>query len=612
MKIEIEEVYSRIYCRYWTEALIELVRGATSFRRKNYQFTQAFKDGTWDGRTHLSRRKTVNHSLKCIQVPTGFIPLIFSKMQKDFKVSIADLRRRPTPSYRSATVIDDRVLRPYQERIVDSISKRQERGIFTISYEERDRLNSGVLGDAPYRLDGIGIWHAATGSGKTLCAIALAGELAVKTLFVVYGNNLVMQSKQRFEDRLKTWISENDIEVGVIVANKYQEGFLTFASISTLSSRLNGPLGVIKRAQKAKKELDDFIGELSLPYQKSAKGRITKTELRSMSKGLMREFQAKTIKCDELLEQGTHWADALEEALALHEESGSRLKIPANTKKNIKLMREVAKKYLDALERKEKLEQFLSTVDLYIYDEVHGAGASSYFEVNMRIPAYYRIGLSGTPLVRSDNTNMLVVSCFGDVIEKVLNKEMQELEVVPKTTIRIVEIFGNLEAEEWADVYDDGIVFHEERNKKIELLIRDSFAKHEKVLAIFDWHDHGEALSQLIADLDHVRIDSRDSLKFREEVIHKLREGEIRILLASDILGTGVDIPSGIPRIINAGAMKAFIRVLQRLGRGLRGTGEFELVDFSDGHHRLLADHSLKRIQAYQAEDCFEFVVGMP
>ena len=60
--------------------------------------------------------------------------------------------------------------------------------------------------------------------------------------------------------------------------------------------------------------------------------------------------------------------------------------------------------------------------------------------------------------------------------------------------------------------------------------------------------------------------------------------------------------------LILAGGGKAKIRLLQRVGRGLRtGAGKERLlvIDFANFTHKWLLKHSLARLRTYIAEECF-------
>ena len=95
----------------------------------------------------------------------------------------------------------------------------------------------------------------------------------------------------------------------------------------------------------------------------------------------------------------------------------------------------------------------------------------------------------------------------------------------------------------------------------------------------------------------------------REKVLQDMKEGTLKILIATSILDEGVDI-SGINAIWLGAGGKSLRQTLQRVGRGLRkkadGSG-LTVYDFLDYCHPYLTKHSLARYKIYKAEG-FEVV----
>ena len=93
----------------------------------------------------------------------------------------------------------------------------------------------------------------------------------------------------------------------------------------------------------------------------------------------------------------------------------------------------------------------------------------------------------------------------------------------------------------------------------------------------------------------------------KEEIqaaLEEMREGKLKVLVATNIFGEGIDVPA-ISTIVMADAAKSHIKVLQRIGRGMR-TQEgkkllhvHEFIDDTDGY---LLEHSTVRHKLYEAE----------
>src|SRR5690606_9995040 len=94
------------------------------------------------------------------------------------------------------------------------------------------------------------------------------------------------------------------------------------------------------------------------------------------------------------------------------------------------------------------------------------------------------------------------------------------------------------------------------------------------------------------------------SFSRREEVLDDMKEGRLKVLIATSILDEGVDV-SGINCLWMAAGGKSFRQVLQRIGRGLRkkddGSG-LEVYDFLDYTQKHLIKHTQERYTYYKNE----------
>ena len=78
----------------------------------------------------------------------------------------------------------------------------------------------------------------------------------------------------------------------------------------------------------------------------------------------------------------------------------------------------------------------------------------------------------------------------------------------------------------------------------------------------------------------------------------KLESGEINVLIGTNILDVGVDVPS-IGMVILAAGGKAEVQLRQRIGRGLRrkktGKNITYIIDFQDSFNQHLLKHAKTR-----------------
>ena len=94
----------------------------------------------------------------------------------------------------------------------------------------RDDQEAGVQA---FLKTGHGVWDAATNAGKTEMAVEVIRRLGLKTLFVVKSRDLLDQSKEKIEKRLKT-------EVGIMASPEFDTSKdVTVCMAQSLSTRLN-------------------------------------------------------------------------------------------------------------------------------------------------------------------------------------------------------------------------------------------------------------------------------------------------------------------------------------------------------------------------------------
>ena len=75
-------------------------------------------------------------------------------------------------------------------------------------------------------------------------------------------------------------------------------------------------------------------------------------------------------------------------------------------------------------------------------------------------------------------------------------------------------------------------------------------------------------------------------------------------MIATTIFDEGVDIPE-LQKVVLCSGGKSQVKLLQRLGRGVRkapGKKVVEIVDCADTHHPLLRKHALERKKLFKRE----------
>jgi len=289
------------------------------------------------------------------------------------------------------------------------------------------------------------------------------------------------------------------------------------------------------------------------------------------------------------------------------------------------------------------IKKLLDVYDAVIVDEVHHGKSESYYKTLMKMPAPYRIGLSGTALKQKELNLMKIKAAISSNVCVITNDFLIQEGYSAKPTIYLHTIDNltidkktafrdELEYEEYVDRYGEtqkrlvlngqgrtivvtpgayrlGIIDNDFFNDQVADIARQE-SKVGNVLIIVNRTEHGENLLARLSD--GVKADLVFSELGSEEVMQKLedfRTGKTEILISTPLVDEGLDLPNIKILIIAAGGESAS-QLLQRVGRGLRkkgGDNRLHVHDFINCCHHFLLDHSIKRFDEYVKEK-FEII----
>jgi superfamily II DNA or RNA helicase len=253
-------------------------------------------------------------------------------------------------------------------------------------------------------------------------------------------------------------------------------------------------------------------------------------------------------------------------------------------------------------------KQLFKDVDILIIDECHHASATTWYQLIQKCDAPLRLGLSGTPLHRSDQKDAMLIGATGRVIFQMDMKQAQAAGVITPVEITTVPVRDTTVPmsfkDEWRDIYVKGVVdnfaFHETvaenvekdvASKRTTLVLVQEIKHAENLLTVFD--DWG-----IRAELVHGQLHETE----QDDVVSKFGKGVFPVLIATTFLGEGVDIPA-VDSVHLCNSEKAVIPVIQKIGRGVRKgvTGKVcRVTDYLHMTHKTLAKHSLERLKIYK------------
>jgi superfamily II DNA or RNA helicase len=218
--------------------------------------------------------------------------------------------------------------------------------------------------------------------------------------------------------------------------------------------------------------------------------------------------------------------------------------------------------------------------------------------------AYYRYGLSGTPLTEDSIRNMFLVGFIGRIIQKISNQYLIVNGYSAKPLINVVKrekerIPASLD---YAEVYRIGIVENAQRNAQVTKLIKNH--NGQSILVMVKHLEHGKIIRSTLQKEEGYFVSGQDTKADRISIYNKFKDRRIPIVIATMIYKEGIDI-SAIDVLIYAAGEKAPVTILQVLGRGLRARKDKKTLiyyDFEDKDHRHLTHHTNLRIKIYKKE----------
>jgi superfamily II DNA or RNA helicase len=248
--------------------------------------------------------------------------------------------------------------------------------------------------------------------------------------------------------------------------------------------------------------------------------------------------------------------------------------------------------------------QLLTEVVGIIVDECHSAAAKTINHVLMQCNAYYRIGLSATPLDRTDKRSHYAIGALGPIIHELTAGEAHELGVVALPEIIMLDMEQESGLPTWQGVYGECIVRSGPRNR----LLASAVLRAEKPCLLFVKEiRHGRFLEErLLKAKQRVGfVWGNDSMDGRDRAVERLERGDIDTLICSTIFQQGRDIPSLRSVVVGSGG-KSLIAALQRIGRGMRTDGgrkaSFQVWDIADRGNQWREHHAKARVKAYRRE----------
>jgi DNA excision repair protein ERCC-3 len=249
---------------------------------------------------------------------------------------------------------------------------------------------------------------------------------------------------------------------------------------------------------------------------------------------------------------------------------------------------------------------FLASVQVWICDECHGAGADSYRDLSAVMPlAFNRYGVTAT-WMREDGCELIMEGVLGDVAFELSYDEAFRLGYLTEVRIliRSLPIRPRVRAKftrkpKYAPYYDEAVVLNEDDNAAIVADVREAVRLGlTPALVMVERIEHGIALSEA---LDCPFANGEDDSADVEKALAQFMDGKFPVLVASRILNVGVDLKQ-LRSAFNAAGGDSRIAALQKPGRGTRlwpGKERFYYVDYHRDDPWYLGKHGENRWATY-------------
>lgn len=247
-----------------------------------------------------------------------------------------------------------------------------------------------------------------------------------------------------------------------------------------------------------------------------------------------------------------------------------------------------------------------------IVDECHRTPSRTFTEAVTAFNTHYMLGLSATPW-RRDKLSKLIFWHLGDV-----HHEVSKSHLLEKGHILDIEVFiRNTAFKPYYDPVNEyskmlsELTANDERNR---LIAADIAAELKKGMAgsvclvLSDRKHHCETLRAILKHKHHLSaglITGDVSIAQRQQVLEQLKQGEMRVLIATgQLIGEGFDHP-GLTTLFLTTPIKFSGRVIQYLGRVLRpvqGVEKARIYDYVDVHVQPLVAAARARQRVYYSE----------
>lgn len=272
----------------------------------------------------------------------------------------------------------------------------------------------------------------------------------------------------------------------------------------------------------------------------------------------------------------------------------------------------------------QECKDFLATIELLIIDEIHhvtvkdNAGnklsekeptskVNTWYNIAISCPAYYRVGLTGTPGKDIEQKRALLECAIGRVIDRVSTKELIDLGIISDVEVHLHKVKHSTTQSDYHLARKEGVLNNKAFNEYIvNIAISELLANKNVLLLTNSKSTQGPMLVKLFKEKgwNIPFITGEEKRANRLAARQDFKEGRIKCLIGT-IYKEGVDFPKCDCGILCDGGYDEK-GTIQFLGRILRKGKESKLArlhDFLHNDKKYLKKHSDYRMQTYIEEE---------
>lgn len=230
--------------------------------------------------------------------------------------------------------------------------------------------------------------------------------------------------------------------------------------------------------------------------------------------------------------------------------------------------------------RVEEMESFLEDLVCIMVDEVHKAKAdvlrNQLGNVFNNVPI--RWGLTGT-VPEAEHEAVGCVSCLGPVIGQLTSKELQDMGVLSKLDVSILQLQDGVLGFTGYQQELKWLVSDPKRMKHVSEIIN-TYAQGGNTLVLIDRIATGDILADLNPEWAFVSGTTKQ--KDRQKEYDDISDNDNKVIVATyGVAAVGINIPR-IFNLIMIEPGKSYVRVIQSIGRGIRKAADKDYVNIVD------------------------------